>query len=176
MCCIHCNHTIKWFYNVKNVKNQGPGAARGPKGSPLQVPRAGQGVKKRCFLWFFYVVNNVIHDKCILCNASMYYDKRNQYNNTKKHTFLGYLEALAGPCPGGPGRPVLGPSQKVPKIALFRAIIALYTLICNHYIDRVMQLHTIELRAPSVHRYISVLKPFLCPFPRGPQGAALEGF
>jgi len=105
----------------------------------------------------------------------MYYDKRNQYNNTKKHTFLGYLEALAGPCPGGPGRPVLGPSQKVLKIALFRAIITLYTLTCNHCIDTLLQLHTIELRAPSVHRYISVLRLLLCPFPRGPQGAALRG-
>ena len=117
-----------------------------------------------------------MHDNCILRNASTHYKKRNQANNSKKHTFLGYLEALTGPYPRGLGRPVLGPSQKVPKIALFRAIITLYTLICNHYVDTLMQLHTIELRVLSVHRYISVLRPLLCPFPRAHKGLLSEGF
>ena len=94
----------------------------------------------------------------------------------KKHTFLGYLEALAGPCPRGLGRPVLGPSQKVPKIALFRAIITFYTLTCNHYIDIILQLHTIELRVLSVYHYISVLRLLLYPFPRAHKGLLSEGF
>jgi len=123
----------------------------------------------------FYVVNDVIYDNYILRNASTHYKNAINTTTVKKHTFLGYLKALAGPYSRGLGRPVLGPSQKVPKIALFRAIITLYTLTCNHYIDIILQLHTIELRVLSGYPYISVPRLLLCAFPRGPQGAALRG-